>query len=76
MITKGQQKSNKFSLISITNYESFQKRASKGPAKGQQNGSERASQEPVMTGDRQVQGAQHSGATSKQETNKTIGIKV
>ena len=82
MITKGQQKSNKFSLISITNYESFQKRASKGPAKGQQNGSERASQEPVMTGDASCSGPAkgqqetQKGATSKQETNKTIGGKL
>jgi DNA replication protein DnaD len=82
MITKGQQKSNKFSLISITNYESFQKRASRGPAKGQQNGSERASQEPVMTGDASCSGPAkgqqetQKGATSKQQTNKTIGGKL
>ena len=82
MITKGQQKSNKFSLISITNYESFQKRASKGPAKGQQNGSERASQEPVMTGDASgsgpAKGQQETqkGTTSKQQTNKPIGGKL
>ena len=82
MITKGQQKSNKFSLISITNYESFQKRASKGPAKGQQNGSERASQEPVMMGDASgsgpAKGQQETqkAATSKQETNKPIGGKL
>ena len=82
MITKGQQKSNKFSLISITNYESFQKRASRGPAKGQQNGSERASQEPVMTGDASCSGPAkgqqetQKGTTSKQQTNKTIGGKL
>lgn len=32
----GQQKTNKYTLISITNYESYQNAASKGPAKGQQ----------------------------------------
>ncbi len=82
MITKGQQKSNKFSLISITNYESFQKRASRGPAKGQQNDSKRASQDPAMTGDisdsgptKGQQGAAKR-ATSKQVTNKTVGGKL
>jgi len=32
----GQQKTNKYTLISITNYESYQNEANKGPTKGQQ----------------------------------------
>tara|TARA_R110000824_G_scaffold186126_2_gene367381 strand:- start:129 stop:755 length:627 start_codon:yes stop_codon:yes gene_type:complete len=32
----GQQKTNKYTLISITNYESYQNEATKGPTKGQQ----------------------------------------
>tara|TARA_Y100000310_G_scaffold41754_1_gene39040 strand:+ start:1875 stop:2501 length:627 start_codon:yes stop_codon:yes gene_type:complete len=45
-----QQKTNKYTLISITNYESYQNGASKGPAKGQQRATSKQYNNKTISG--------------------------